>query len=221
MATGDEGLVLDLHVFGRHQVVAEARRNVQHVFRTAAEVVEHVLEGLQARLVGLGLLGGEDLVERHAQLVDVGHDLFVHRVGEDHQRDLVGDLRQAGRHVGMRAPGRHGVVVQLSFAAILDAPALAQARHGGIENFIIWPPVTHHLIQAISGEILDELVHLLRSDAIGEQLAGQRAHLEVGQRAVAVEGDVLGAHEAHLGSPESSLIESDDTSQHHDFITAP
>ncbi|MNC41650.1 hypothetical protein D3C75_904250 [compost metagenome] len=175
---------------------------MQHVLRTAAKVVEHEFEGLQARLVGLGLLGSEDLVEGHAQLVDVGHDLFVHRVREDHQRDLVSDFRQAGRHVGMRAPGRYGVVVELSFAAVFDTPALAQARHGGIENFIIWPPVTHHLIQAISGEILDELVHLLGTDAIGEQLAGQRAHLEVGQGAVAVEGDVLGAHEAHRDSPE-------------------
>ena len=163
--------------------------------------VELELEGSQARLLGLSLLGSEDFMERRAELVDVGHDLLVHRVGENHQGNLVGDFRQASWHVGVRAPRRYGVVVELAFAPVLDTPTLADARQGGLDNLIIGPPVPHHLIQAIGGEVLDELIHLLGRDTIGEQFARHVSHLKVGQRAVAVKGNKLGSKKAHECSP--------------------
>ncbi|MCY1465066.1 hypothetical protein D9M71_831680 [compost metagenome] len=101
----------------------------------------------------------------------------------------------------MRTPRRYGVVVELAFAPILDPPTLADSCQGGLENLIIRPPVTHHLIQTIGREVLDELIHLLGSDTIGEQLARHSSHLEVGQRAVAVKGNKLGSKKAHECSP--------------------
>ena len=89
VAAVDPDLALDAEVVGGHQVVAERRRHMRDVLRPAAERVEHVLEAVHPRLVAAGLLGGEDRVERRAELLDVRHDLAVHRVREDHQRDLL------------------------------------------------------------------------------------------------------------------------------------
>ena len=52
MAAVDEHLVHDTQVLGREDVVARVGGNVQEVLGCTAELVEHVLEGLQARLVG-------------------------------------------------------------------------------------------------------------------------------------------------------------------------
>ncbi|MNP06074.1 hypothetical protein D3C76_980450 [compost metagenome] len=136
-------------------------------------------------------------MERCAELVDVGHDLAVAGIGENHQRNLVGDFRQAGRYIRVRAPGWHGVVIELTFFAVGNSPALASACQGRLENFVIRPPVTHDLVQAIGREILDELIHLLRWNAVSEQLARHRAHVEIGQRTVAVERNEFGAKKAH------------------------
>src|SRR5450830_1230502 len=67
MASGNKRLVFDFHVMGRHQVITEAGRHMQDVFRAATEVIEHELERCQTRLVGLRLLSGEYLVERRAE----------------------------------------------------------------------------------------------------------------------------------------------------------
>ncbi|MNH93591.1 hypothetical protein D3C73_461950 [compost metagenome] len=101
----------------------------------------------------------------------------------------------------MRTPSRYGVVVELAFTFVLDTPTLADPRQGGLDNLIIWPPVTHHLIQAIGGEVLDELIHLLKRDTIGEQFARHVSHLKVGQRAIAVKGNKLGSKKAHECGP--------------------
>nr|GEZ27367.1 hypothetical protein [Tanacetum cinerariifolium] len=170
---------------------------MQDVFRAAAEVVEHELERGQTWLVGLRLFGGEDLVERRAELVDVGHDLAVAGIGEDHQGNLVGDLRQTGRHVGMGTPGRHCVVIQLAFITVLDAPTFAGSGQGGLENDVVRLPVAHYLIEPVGRKVFDELVHLFRLDAVGKELAGHGAHVEVGERAVAVERNEFGTKKAH------------------------
>jgi hypothetical protein len=78
VAAVDEDLVLDADVVGRHQVVAQAGGDVQHVLGVAAQRIEHVLEGLQPRLVGLCLLRGVDAVEGRAQQGHVVLDLVVH-----------------------------------------------------------------------------------------------------------------------------------------------
>ncbi|MNL20217.1 hypothetical protein D3C87_1414540 [compost metagenome] len=174
---------------------------MQDVFRAAVEVVEHVLERRQTRFVGLGLLGGKDLVERCAEHVDVGHDLAVAGIGENHQGDFVGDLRKTSRNIGMRAPGWHSIVINLTLVTIFDAPTLAGASQCGFDDFIIRPPVTHHLIQTIGGKVLNELIHLLKRDTISEQLARHVPHLKVGQRAVAVKGNKLGSKKAHECGP--------------------
>ena len=77
VATSDEGLVLDLHVVGRHQVVTEAGGHMQDVFRAAVEVIEHVLKRRQTWFVGLCLFGSEDFVKRCTEFFDVGHDLAI------------------------------------------------------------------------------------------------------------------------------------------------
>src|SRR5258706_13066452 len=63
LATGtvaaiDEHLFLHAKVVGGHQVVAQAGRHMQDVLGSAAELIKHVLERTQPRLVRLRLLGG-------------------------------------------------------------------------------------------------------------------------------------------------------------------
>src|ERR1700712_1782835 len=64
VAASDKCLVLDFHVVGREQVVTEAGRHMKDVVRAATQVIEHEFKRRQARLVGLSLFSGEDLVKR-------------------------------------------------------------------------------------------------------------------------------------------------------------
>ncbi len=113
------------------------------VLRSAAQLVEHVLEALHAGLVGLRLLGREDGVEGRAELLDIVRDLAVHGVGQDHQRNLLRDRREAGRNVRVRPPARHALV---DGARVLgpegDAVALAGALHGVVDDLGIGLPGT-------------------------------------------------------------------------------
>ena len=55
----------------------EARRDVQAVFRLAAEFIKHVLETLHSRLIALRLLRGKDGVERSPQFLYILHNLII------------------------------------------------------------------------------------------------------------------------------------------------
>jgi hypothetical protein len=128
-------------------------------------------------------------------------DLVVGGVRQDHQRDLLGHLGQSLWHVGMRVPGGHRVVVGLAVGVeVLDLPLLAQAANGVLEHDLVGLPVAQHLVETVGGKVGDELLHLLGRDAVGKQLARQLAHAEARERAVAIEGDVLGAEGHGLGS---------------------
>ncbi|CAM2159986.1 hypothetical protein PT2222_60400 [Paraburkholderia tropica] len=187
-----ESLVLDTHVISRHQVVTETRRHVQHVFRIAVELVEHVLERLAQRLVRLRLLSGADLVERRAKLFHVAVDLRVVGVRENHELVLRGEARQTFRHVRMRAPRGH-CLVELQRRGFVErhAGALAGAANRIHHDVAKRLPRAHHLVQTITAEELHELVHPGGIELVAVKLARGLGHLEVGQRAVAVEGDVL------------------------------
>ncbi|CAG9225489.1 hypothetical protein PSP6_50023 [Paraburkholderia tropica] len=187
-----EGLVLDAHVVGRHEVVTEARRHVQHVFRVAVELVEHVFEGLAQRLVRLRLLGRVDLVERRAELGDVAVDLLVGGIRKNHELVFRRETRETFRRVRVRAPRGHRVV-NLQRGCFLErhARALAGTANRIHHHVAIRLPCAEHLVQTIAAEELHELVHLGGIELVAVELARGLAHLEVGQRAVAVEGDVL------------------------------
>ncbi len=166
----------------------------------AAQRIEHELERLQARLVGLGHLRGIYAVERRAQHVHVAVDLVVRGIGEDHERNLRGHLGKARRHVGMRTPGRHGVIVALGLVVeILEVPLLAQPADRVLQYLLVRLPVAQHLVETVGREIGDELLHAIGRHAIGEHLAGHLPHAETRERAVAVEGDVLGTESHGLG----------------------
>ncbi|GBH07105.1 Folate-dependent tRNA-U54 methylase TrmFO/GidA [Pseudomonas syringae pv. actinidiae] len=97
----------------------------------------------------------------------------------------------------MRTPGRHGVVIQLAFLAVFNIPALAGASQCDFQDFVVRHPVTHDLIQTIRREVPDKLIHLFSRNAVGEDLARHGAHVEVGQRAVAVERNEFWSKKAH------------------------
>jgi len=58
---------------------------VQQVFQPPAQLRQHVLEGLHARIVGLSLLGREHRVEGCLQLRHVTMDLVVGGIRQDHE----------------------------------------------------------------------------------------------------------------------------------------
>jgi len=77
MATRHEDFVTNPQIMSRHQVVTGARGNVEDVLRTATQMIKHVLEGLQARLVGLSLLSRVHRMKRRTELCHVVLDLIV------------------------------------------------------------------------------------------------------------------------------------------------
>jgi hypothetical protein len=140
-------------------------------------------------------------VERRAELFDIRHDLRIHRVRQDDQRDLLGDLGKAGRHVRMRAPGRHPLIDHLrGLVPELDAVALAGPFERIVHHLGIGLPVAENLVKAIGGEVPHELGHARLVQLLAVEVARGFRHLEIGQRAVAVEGDVFrteGRHALH------------------------
>ena len=92
--------------------------NVQHVLRLAAQLLEHVLKPLHARLVALRLLRCEDSVERSTQLGDIVVDLVVGRVGQPHKLVLFGKAAETFRDVWMGPPSWDGGVER--FGCVVD-----------------------------------------------------------------------------------------------------
>ena len=171
---------------------------MQDVFRPAAQHVEHVFEGLEARLVGLRLLGGVDGMERRAELFDIGHDLRVHCIRQDDERDFLRDLGETGRNVRMRPPGRHALIDHLRVLRLeRDAIDLAGPLQRIVDHLGVGLPVAEDLVEPVGGEIADEGQHPGFFHAIAIEVAGGLPHLETGQRAVAVEGDEFRAKGRH------------------------
>lgn len=193
MAPLHEGLVLDAHRLGSHQVVPQAARDVQHVLGLASQLLEHVLEALHARLVALRLLRREDGVERRAQLLDIVQNLVVARVRQDDQLVLLGQAAEAFRDVRVRPPGGDGGVEGLGLGGVVgDTGALAGAAQRVEDDVAVGLVGAEDLVDAVAGEEVHEALEGVAGQAVGVDLAGHARHVEVGQRAVAVEGDVFG-----------------------------
>ena len=128
--------------------------------------------------------------------------IWVHRIGENDQRDFLGDLGKTCRHIRMRPPGRHplvdepGILVRERDTVSLTGPLQRIVNHIGIGL-----PVAEDLVQAVGGKILDELQHLRFIHAVSIEVARGFRHLEVGQCAVAVEGDEFRAEGRHTRRP--------------------
>src|SRR5579864_4594160 len=99
----------------------------------------------------------------------------------------------------MRSPGRYrlvklGGLLRTELQARFPAATLQRVR----EHFRIGLPGPKHLVEAIAGPILAESFDPLRVKLIGIELPRHFRELHVDERAVAVEGDVLGARNLHL-----------------------
>jgi len=174
---------------------------VQELLGPGAELVHHVLEPLQAGLVGLHLLGGDDRMERRPVHCDVVHDLGVHRIGQPDERKFLRHDLQRGRNVGMRGPARHGIVEGLRLGLDeRDAVLAAGARRRIDDDVAVRLPGAQHLVQPVGGEVAHELVHLRRRQAGAIDLPRHVREPHPGQRAVAVEGDEFGPEEGHAVS---------------------
>ena len=183
---------------------------MQDVLRAAAKHVEHVFEGLHPGFVGLGLFGRIYGMEGRAELSDVRHDLGVHGVGQDDQRDLLRDPGKARRHVRMRTPARHPGVDHLGILFPERHPVTpAGPLQRIVDHLVIGLPVAEDLVQPVGGEVPDELEHRRLVHAIAVEIARRLRHLEIDQRAVAVEGDVFRADDRHLTCPRFGAGEAD------------
>ncbi len=126
---------------------------MRHILRPAAENLEHALEAVHLRLVAAHFLRRDDLVERRAELRDIVRDLVLHRIREDHERDLLRDFRQPRRHIRVRAPGGHLMIdLQRIFGSELHAMLAAGALQRIVHHLRIGLPGPEHLIQAIGRE---------------------------------------------------------------------
>ena len=122
---------------GMH-VVAGVGGDVQEVLRLGIQGVQHVLERLVARLVGLGLLGGEDGVEVSAELGNADVQEAGVRVGQSHQLVVVAHELQRGRHVLVGNPAANSVSERCAGAfGRPNAPALADPVKGILKDLLI------------------------------------------------------------------------------------
>src|SRR5947209_1744791 len=130
------------------------------MLRPAAEGIEHELEGPQTRLIRLRLFGGQYGVKGRAQLVDIGPDLAVGSVGEDDQRQDLGELRQGRWDVRVRSPARHRLNDSLCVGRIEgDAPAPAGPLQRAMQHLWIRLPRAEYLVEAIGSEVFEEACH--------------------------------------------------------------
>lgn len=174
---------------------------MQDVLGPAAEHVEHVLERPEARLVGLCLFRRVDRMERRAEFFDIGHDLRIHGVGQDDQGDFPGDLGQSRRNVRMRTPGRNALIDRFRILVPEgDAVQPAGAFERIVDDVCIRLPVAENLVQPVRGEVPDELLHAQLVELAAVEIARGFRHLEIGQGAVAVEGDVFRPEKSHVRS---------------------
>ena len=182
---------------------------MQDLVASAAELLQHVLERPEPRLVGACPLGGEHRVERRPQLLDVAVDLALGGVRQDHQRNVLRHLRQRLGHVGMRSPvgdvSRDLVTFRLP---VLDRPTRARAAQRILDDVRVTLPGPEHLVDAVGLEVVEKFFHPRRRHPAGEQGARQGGHLEVRQRSVEVERDELRSrnHRGHVRIPSCAAV---------------
>jgi hypothetical protein len=164
---------------------------VHEVLRAAAEGIKHVLESLEPRLVSLRLFRGQHRVKRRAQLVDIESDLGVGGIGEDDQRQDLGQLRQRRRDVRVRSPAWHRLDDRLCVGRIEgDTPAPAGPLQRAMQHLWIRLPRAEHLVEAIGGEVFEKGCHPVRPHSARKPVTGDIADPVIDERAVAVERDV-------------------------------
>src|SRR5699024_6322250 len=119
-------------------------------------------------------------------------------VRKDHQAVLRGETSQALRYVRVWAPRGNGREDLLGVGLTVGRSSLgACAAECGVDHHVVRAPVAHHLVDPVHLEGVQERLHVLSGDVVGQQLLGQGRHSERGQCAVHVEGDVRGASDSH------------------------
>ena len=174
---------------------------MQDVGRIAVQNVQHVFECALARLVGLRILGGQQLVIGHLMQRGALDDLVWGGIRQDHQGDLVRDLRKALGHVRVRPPGGNGIVDRLAvFAAIFDLVLFAGPLECVADDLLLGSPCAHRLVQTITTEAEEKGVQFRLGHLAGVDLRRGTRHVVVGQGAVAIKRDEFRCEARHLGS---------------------
>jgi hypothetical protein len=167
---------------------------VDDLGRLDAHGLERVLEGLPVRLVGAGLLGGDDVVELHADVLDVACDQVVVGVGDDGDLVLGLELPQGVRDLRERAEGGDGVDQGVAVGgAVLQAVQAHGVAQAGVQDLVVRPVGLQDGLEAHDAEVVQELVdvQVVQVQPVLQDLQGGGAELEVDQGAVGVEGDDL------------------------------
>ena len=192
MATVQHPEVPEAHVVHRMHVVAGVRGDVQEVLRLGVQGVEHVLERLVARLVGLGLLSGEHGVEVCTELGNADVQEAVVCVGQSHQLVVVAHELQRSRHVLVGNPAAYSLSERCAGAfGRPNAPALAHPVKGILKDRLVGLVVATDLVEPVPAELLLEGRPLLFRDAAIEQATRGGINVEVDQSAVDIKRDVL------------------------------
>ncbi len=184
----------EAEVAGGDEVVLPALGDVDDLGGVDVHGLEGVLEALPGRLVGLGLLGGDDMVELDAHVGQVLGDEVVVRVGDD--GDLVPGLQrpQGGRDLGVGAEGGHGRDQGLAVGLpVLQAVQTHRYLQAGGQQLAEGTVCLQDGVEPHDAEVVEELVDVqtVQVQPVGQDLQGGGAELEVDQGAVGIEGDDL------------------------------
>lgn len=172
---------------------------MHHLIPSYAQLLMSVVKQPRIRLVGAGLLRGDDPIDMPAELRDIASDDVVIGVGHDAQLEAHGlEPRQRLNHLGKRRhpwnrPGQALTVFgQTRQPQLLQGPLQAEGaqlakrtvRRGLLQ--LMFMPVVHR-DQAID---VDRVLALVLQDVGGH---GFQAFIPLNQRAVAIEGQPFGA----------------------------
>lgn len=174
--------MLHAHGVDGQDIVLEARRDVEAVFRTAAQLVKHVLEPLHPRLVALRLLCGEDGVKGRAKLFYILHNVIVRGVGQDYKLVLGCQAAEAFGDIRVRTPGRNGVIELLRLLLReRESRSGTGPAHGIDENLAIWFVRTETFVVSIAGEEVNEALQFVALQTVAIDFSRQFGHItEVG-----------------------------------------
>ena len=119
-------------------------------------------------------------------------DLAVRGVGQDDQGVAFRDPGERLGDVGVRTPVGDVPRDLVAFRFhVLEGPPRARAPQRILDEVLVGFVRPEHLVEAVGLEVVEELLHPVGQHPVREQGACPGGHLEVGQRAIEVEGDEL------------------------------
>ena len=178
--------------------MVNALADMQDAVRGSVDAVEGQFEELQGWLIGLALLGGNDIVEIDFESRTRGGEKVVVDIGENGEAEARFKLEERGHSIGPRLPGRKRLGERAGFFGRgSESETGAEATDDRLEDFAV------RMEFSLFGELLEVAVEFEQGRIVHDFVVcrknamerGENAGFPIDERTVAVEGEDFEAGE--------------------------